>query len=414
MVPDEFPDPFSSKNRYSTAEIGVLMDSRTQNIFFQPRYESDAQYEQNVVKHLITVLKRVDNSITGSLLTDILPEDWLPTDVEVSGYEYDIEVSPNDDPEYEKAYVLGLSNYQTELEEVEGNNKDSRADGQITAVTEDRNQSFSIIIEAKTGTDTLSSEQLNRYTEDFDADDFITAEWSAIYGTFNEPELTEEVNSFLVDEYAEFLLNEEMEGVVAESTHRDDEDMPTQVNQILIRYEPGLEKEPYALRFLSWYRDSADDDFGLNYSTWFSVADFEQLFSQIERDTRQQTFVGVENDEGDIEPSLDPLIEWAENGGYGPSDNQNDFKGSHREVVAEIEDRNGHFPELRLKEGEALRFSRLTENGSPNIQKPTHYEDHEFNRLLTQLNQDLREALFVDFEVIPVWDHYIRRSLNQN
>lgn len=388
------------------------MDSRTQNIFFQPRYESDAQYEQNVVKHLITVLERVDNPVTAALLTDLLPEDWPPTDVEISEYEYDIEVYPSDDPEYEETYVLGLSNYQTELEEVEGDNKDSRADGQITAVTEGGEQSFSIILEAKTGTDTLSSEQLNRYTEDFEAAGFVTAEWSAIYGTFNRLEIADEVHSFLVDQYAEFLMNEEMEGVIAESTHRDDEGKPIQVNQLLIRYEPGLVKEPYALRFLSWYRDSADDDFELNYSTWFSAEDFEQLFSQIERDTQRQTFVGVKNDEGDIEPSLDPLIEWAENGGYGPSDGQNDFKGRHRWVVAEIEDRNGHFPELRLNDGEALRFSRLTENSSPNIRKPTHYEDHEFNRLLSRLNQDLREALFADFEFKPVWDHYIRRSLN--
>lgn len=390
------------------------MDQQTQNIYFQPRFESDAQYEQNVVKHLVAVLERVDDSITESLLTDLLLESWTASDEEIIGYEYDIEVYPSDDPEYEEAYVLGLSNYQTELEEVERDGKASRADGQITAVTQDGEQSFSIIIEAKTGTDTLSAEQLTRYTDDFDASDFTTAEWASIHGKFDELELKDEVHGFLIDQYADFLMNEEMEGVVAESTHRDDKGRPTQVNQILIRYEPGLEEEPYALRFLSWYRDSAEDDFELNYSAWFSAEDFERLFGQIERDRRRQTFVGIENDEGSMELSLDPLIEGAENGVYGPSTGEDDFKGSHRRVVAEIKDRNGHFPELRLHDGDALRFSRLTENGSPNIRKPTHYEDHEFNRLLTRLDQNLREALFLNFEVEPLWDHYIRRSLRQD
>ncbi len=390
------------------------MNPRAQNIFYQPRFESDAQYEQNVVKHLITVLDRVDDSITSSLLTRLLPEGWSPTDVEISGYEYDIEVYPSEDPAYEEAYVLGLSNYQTELEEVEGDEKESRADGQITAVTADGDPNFSIIIEAKTGTDTLSSEQLTRYKNDFGATDFLTAEWSAVHGMFDEVSVADEVHGFLVDQYAEFLMNEEMEGVVAESVHSNEEDEPTQVNQILIQYNPDVEGEPYALRFVSWYRDTADDDFALNYSAWFSAKNFEQLFGQIESETRRKTFVGVENDDGDLEPSLDPLIEWAEDGGYGPSADQDDFKGSHRRVVAEIEDRNEHFPELRLHTGADLRFSRLTANGSANIRKPTHYAENEFNRLLTQLDPDLREALFVDFEIQPVWDHYIRRSLNEN
>jgi hypothetical protein len=385
------------------------MDSRTRNIYFQPRYESDAQYEQNVVKHLIAVLERTEDAITESLLIDLLPDNWIATGEQISNYEYDIEVYPSDDPEYDEAYVLGLSNYRTQIEEVESEEKDGRADGQITAVTQDGDQVFSVIIEAKTGSDTLSSEQLNRYEEQFKASEIATAEWSDVHGIFADLQVDDEVNGFLVDQYAEFLLNEEMEGVVAESEHTDGDGNTTQVNQILIQYEPGLGKEPYAFRFLSWYRDSADDDFTLYYSAWLSADDFRDLFGQIDREKRRDTFVGVENDEGDLEPSLDPLIEWAKNGGYGPSEGQDDFKGSHQKVFAEIKDRNEHYPELRLKGGDSLRFSRMTENNSANIQKPTHYTRGEFAKLMSDLNRELREAMFVDFDFDPLWEHYTRQ-----
>jgi hypothetical protein len=385
------------------------MDPSTRNIYYQPRYESDAQYEQNVVKHLITVLERTDNSTTESLLTDLLPDTWTTSDEDIAGYQYDIEIYPSDNPEYDEAYVLGLSNYRTQIEDVEGDDKDGRADGQITAVTPDGDQAFSIIIEAKTGSETLSSEQLNRYKEQFEASDITTAEWVDIHSKFADLEVEDDVNAFLVNQYAEFLLNEEMEGVIAESEHSDGDGNTTQVNRILIRYEPDLGEEPYAFRFLSWHRDSADDDFTLYYSAWFSAEDFRSLFGQIDPDKRQETFVGVENDEGDIEPSLDPLREWAENGGYGPTQGQDDFKGSHQKVIAEIEDRNEHYPELRLKGGDSLRFSRLTENKSPNIQRPTHYAGHEFAKLMSELDRDLREAMFVDFDFDPVWEHYTRQ-----
>lgn len=401
-----------SKVNYTTGKILANMNSRTKNIYFQPRYESDAQYEQNVVKNLITVLNRVDNTITESFLKDLLPVSWIEQGEQITRYEYDVEVKPNENPEYDDAYVVGLSNYRTELAEVEDDDKDSRADGQITAVNQDGEKVFSVIIEAKTGTDTLSAEQLSRYKKHFDASGFTTAEWAAIHGMFKDFEAGDTVDDFLIKQYTEFLKNEEMDGVVAESTHYDDSGNSTQVNQILIRYEAGQDGNPYALRFLSWYRETADEDFELNYSAWFSAEDFQRLFRQIEEDTRRQAFVGVENSDGDIEPSLDPLIEWAENGGYGPSEKQSEFKGSHRRVVAEIEDRNGNYPELRLHDRESLRFSRLTENNSPNIRKPTHYEENEFKRLLSQLDPELREALFVDFELQPLWDHYIRRSLN--
>lgn len=385
------------------------MDHRTRNIFFQPRYESDAQYEQNVVKHLISVLERTDNSTTESLLTDLLPETWTATDEKIVEYEYDIEIYPSDDPDYDEVYILGLSNYRTEIEEVESEEKDSRADGQITAVTQDGDQVFSIIIEAKTGSETLSSEQLNRYKDQFEASDITTAEWADVHGKFADLEVKDGVDEFLVNQYAEFLLNEEMEGVIAESTITDSDGNNTQVNRILIRYEPGLEEEPYAFRFLSWHRDSADDDFVLYYSAWLSAEDFRSLFGQIERDTRRRTFVGAENDKGNLEPSLNPLIEWAENGGYGPSEGQDDFRGSHSKVVAEIEDRNGHYPELRLKGGDSLRFSRLTESNSANIQKPTHYAGHEFTKLMSELDRDLRESMFLDFDFDPLWEYYTRR-----
>jgi len=388
------------------------MDKRMQNIYFQPRYESDAQYEQNVVKHLITVLDRVDDSVTESVLTDLLPENWFSTTESISGYEYDVEIYPDENPEYNDAYILGVANHRSELEEVENEDKDSRADGQITAVDENGNQTFSVIIEAKTGTDTLSSEQLSRYKQSFAASGVTTVEWAAVHGKLDNTPLDDEVQSFLVNQYAEFLMNEEMEGVVAESAHTNDRGDRTQVNQILIRYEADLESEPYALRFLSWYRDSAQDDFRLNYSAWLSAEDFKRLFGQIEEDTRKQTFVGPENNGGAREPTLRPLIEWAEEGGYGPSSDQPEFKGSHRRVVAEIRDRNGHYPELRLHDGDALRFSRLTEEASPNIRKPTHYEENEFTRLLSEFELDLREALFVDFDFEPIWNHYIQRSLD--
>lgn len=387
------------------------MNSRTRNLYFQPRYESDAQYEQNVVKHLVTVLDRVDNTVTDTFIHNLLPDSlaiYRETKVE---YEYDIEVKPVDDPEYDEAYIIGLSNYRTELDEVEDDDMDSRADGQLTAVNQDGDQVFSVILEAKTGTDTLSAEQLSRYKKHFQASGFTTAEWAAVHGMFKDFQTGNTVDDFLINQYAEFLKNEEMEGVVAESTHTDDNGNPTQIDQILIRYEADQGGEPYALRFLSWYRKTADDDFELNYSAWLSAEDFQRLFTQIEEDARRRTFVGSENSEGDLKPSLDPLIEWAEDGGYGPSENQTDFKGSHHRVVAEVKDRNEHYPELRLHEGKALRFSRLTENASPNIRKPTHYEDNEFKRLLSKLDPELREASFVDFELEPLWDHYIRRSL---
>ncbi|WP_226008333.1 hypothetical protein [Natrinema salinisoli] len=385
------------------------MDSRTRNIFFQPRYESDAQYEQNVVKHLVTVLERTDDSITESVLTDLLPKFWTATDEEIMGYVYDIEVYPSDNPDYDEAYILGLSNYRTQIEEVESEEKDGRADGQISAITPKGDQVFSIIIEAKTGSETLSSEQLNRYKQQFEALEIATAEWADVYSSFADLEVEEGMNDFLVDQYAEFLLNEEMEGVIAESTITDSDDNNKQVNQILIRYEPDLEGEPYAFRFLSWYRDSANDDFVLYYSAWLSADDFRHLFSQVERHIRRETFIGVENDEGDIEPSLDPLIEWAKNGGYGPSEGQEDFQGSHQAVVAEIKDRNGHYPELRLKGGDALRFSRMTENNSANIQKPTHYTRDEFAKLMSELDRDLRESMFVEFDFEPLWNEFTGR-----
>jgi len=385
------------------------MESRTQNIYFQPRYESNAQYEQNVVKHLITVLKTADDSVTGVLFENLISDDWPVNSDEISSYNYDIEVSPPDDPDYEEAHVLGLSNYRTQIEDVEKDEKDARADGQITGVNQSGDQVFTIIIEAKTGSDTLSSEQLNRYKEEFVASSISTAEWSDIHGIFAGLEVEDQVNEFLIDQYAEFLLNEEMEGVVAESEHTDSDGNITQVNQILIGYEPSLEGEPYTIRFLSWQRDSADDDFALYYSAWFSVEDFKSLFEQIDKAKRRKTFVGVENGEDIIKPTLDPLIEWAKNGGYGPSEGQDDFKGSHQKVVAEIKDRNKHYPELRLKNGESLRFSRLTENKSPNIQRPTHYEDDEFTKLMLDLDENLREAMFVDFDFDPLWDYYTRR-----
>jgi len=384
------------------------MDQRIQNIFFQPRYESDAQYEQNVVKHLINVLERTEPSTTESLLTDLLPETWTMTDEQVTDYQYDIEVTPDENPDYEEAYILGLSNYRTQIEELESEEKESRADGQITAVTPDGDQTFSIIIEAKTGSETLTSEQLNRYKDQFEASEIATAEWADIHGKFVDLEGEDDVKDFLVDQYADFLLNEEMEGVITESTITDSDGNKTQVNRILIQYEPDLEEEPYAFRFLSWHRDSANDDFTLYYSAWLSAKDFRDLFGQIERDTRRQTFVGTENDKGYVEPSLDPLIEWAENGGYGPSENQDDFKGSHQKVIAETKDRNEHYPELRLKGGDSLRFSRMTENNSANIQKPTHYAGHEFTKLMSELDRDLREAMFVDFDFEPVWQDYAR------
>jgi hypothetical protein len=388
------------------------MDKRMQNIYFQPRYESDSQYEQNVVKHLITVLDRVDESVTESILADLLPENWFSTTESISGYEYDVEIYPDEKPEYNEAYILGVANHRSELEEVESEDKDSRADGQITAVDENGNQTFSVIIEAKTGTDTLSSEQLTRYKEAFEAADITTIEWAAVHGTLESIQIEDEVSSFLASQYAEFLMNEEMEGVVAESSHTDESGNRTQVNQILIRYEADLGNVPYALRFLSWYRDSAEDDFELNYSAWLSSEDFKRLFGQIEDNTRKQTFVGLENDEGVREPTLRPLIEWAKEGGFGSSSDQPDFKGSHQRVVAEIKDRNDHYPELRLDNGDALRFSRLTEKASPNIRKPTHYENNEFAKLLAELQPELRESLFVDFEFVPIWNHCIQRSLD--
>jgi len=397
------------KKQFYIVDTGITMESRTQNIYFQPRYESNAQYEQNVVKHLITVLKTVDDSVTGFLFENLISGDWLMNSDEISSYNYDIEVSPPDDPDYEEAHVLGLSNYRTQIEDVEKDEKDARADGQINGVNKNGDQVFTIIIEAKTGSDTLSSEQLNRYEEEFVASSISTAEWSDIHGIFVELEVEDQVNEFLIDQYAEFLLNEEMEGVVAESEHTDGDGKTTQVNRILIRYEPSLEDEPYAIRFLSWHRDSADDDFVLYYSAWFSVEDFKSLFEQIDKDKRRETFVGDKNEEGTVKPTLDPLIEWAQNGGYGPSEEQDDFKGSHQKVFAEIKDRNEHYPELRLKGGDSLRFSRLTENKSPNIQRPTHYEAHEFTRLMLDLDEDLREAMFVDFDFDPLWDYYTRR-----
>ncbi|MFU1782948.1 hypothetical protein ACM16X_16345 [Haloarcula japonica] len=387
------------------------MNSRSTNLYFQPRYDSDAQYEQNVTKHLMTVLYRVDNSVTDSLLADLLPEDWGVADQEAAEYEYDIEVEPSDDPDYEEAYILGLSNYRTDLEEVEEDDQDSRADGQITAVDQKGNKSFSIIIEAKTGSGTLTDEELSRYKKHFGASDVATTEWAAVHGKFDDLQVGDEVHDFLIDQYAGFLMNEEMEGVVAESTHTDQEENLTQVNQILIRYEADLSDQSYSLRFLSWYRDSAEEDFVKNYSAWFSAKDFERLFDQVDRDTRYQTFVGVENGEGEEVPSLEPLIDWAEDGGYGPEDGQDDFKGSHSWVVAEIEDRNGHYPELRLDAGESLRFSRLTENASANIRKPTHYDGGEFRKLMLELEPNLRKSVFVDYELEPFWDHYVRRSL---
>lgn len=321
------------------------MNVRNENIFYQPRTDDGAQYEQNVVKHCFAVLSHTNDEATKRLLREFHLSEGFEDEFEKFGYA--TEVGAPDDGYDCPTFVVGISNQQETLEQVDPGAQAGRADGQITAYTRNDDPVVRVVFEAKTGVDSLGSSQLHRYKEQFNAQDIEIVEWSTIHGVFQAVRSdVGQPDAFLLDQFADFLRREEMSGVVAEATQPEDADEKTQINQIVVKADPSA-NERYEIRFLSQYRDSVEEDFALYYSGWLSAAGFAELFGQIPEEVRYATFVGQSDEDG--EP----------------------------------------------------------EGKSANIQRPAHYKPHEFTSLFSDLDAELRERVFVDLDLEPLWDQYV-------
>lgn len=425
---------------------GGHMNSREENVFYQPRLGTDEQYERNVVKHLFTVLARSRNDVTEAVVRELLNSEVVAEVQPGEILTYDLEVTP-DGEDADVAHVVGIANHpsdqSTRLDSEDiGEDVDNRADGIIRYTAQDDSTRLAVIIEAKTGSDWLSEEQLKRYKLGFNAESISRSLWRDVQQVLNRnrPEVNRSstveraehegsvIENFLLQQFVEFLQNEEIRGVVAQDIRHEIKgtDAVSQRNEVLVRCLQTNEEgdKTVEVRFISWWRDDPNETFKKYYSPWLSQSEFEDLFGQIgdkedTDDIRERTFVGVDDGSGSPTPDLSILLEWAKDGGFGPDGDlrwaPDEFAGSHSKVVAEITDREGNHPELRIKDGNSLRFSRLTPAKNPNIQRPAHYakkeeeERYEFRDLIAAIDDpNVRRRVFVDLNLKALWEYYTK------
>lgn len=346
----------------------------------------------------------MDSSISTTLLENIT-ETGLTAESSEFEFEFYTEVSPNAESNVsrEKRYLAGISRRGEPFQVEQASETDSFADGKVLLKKGDKPVA-EFIVEVKSGDDGLSMGQLNRYREQFDTPEAncTSCRWGQVYGTLRRGADTTEVcpDKFLLEQYADFLRNEELEGILAEDKKFSKETGElTVINRVLIRYNQP--KEQYEIRY--WSRDWEDGQ-RTSTSMWFTESTYKDLFEQIPRSVRDESFVGDSKNE----PEYERFLKWATDERLGQQDE--DFVGNNSKVVAEVQGPNGHYPEIRIKDGNSIRFSRLSEKGGAVQRPPAHYGPGEFLPLCLNIDEvSAREALFTDIDFEELWKYYINR-----
>jgi hypothetical protein len=388
------------------------MTDSIRSVFHHPRHEGGSEYEQNVTKHLLTVLHRVDDDATRKFWEQITGSE---IQLDSREFEYGLEVTPDSRDLGQERYLVGISRWGESFESITPSDTDARADGLISLSDRSTGErDASLVLEVKTGDDSLGQDQLNRYQEQFGIprENCFTTKWTSVYNVIDEFAPPDGVGKFLRREYMQYLRREQLRGTVAKITDtKESEEQSHLQKEIRVRNRPDTGRSP-EVKFWGTYYDPETEapEQAQTYTTaWMCGDTFSNLLDEIDVEVRREVFVDlIESESSDQYPAYNRLREWANNGGYGGDDRA--YKGNSSQLIAETEDENGGFPELRFVNDETkLRFGRITANNGSN-RHPFDLVDWEFDELIGDIDdQVVREKVFVDGNLSALWDYYVHK-----
>lgn len=201
------------------------MASQWDNLFWQlPSSDSATQRERNTTKNLLKLLEDTNSTVERRFVDLLRQATGSEDQPEVESVEYEREYSGTPDSDVEAVFLVGISRKGKSFspEELAGVEAEGgQPDGALVVETE--SGKFQYILEVKTGKGTLGKTQIGKYCNKFDVDpqNVSSVQWSTIYslGQELESELSHELSSYLVTEFAEYLHLQNLDRKIALFQH---------------------------------------------------------------------------------------------------------------------------------------------------------------------------------------------------
>jgi hypothetical protein len=330
------------------------------------------------------------------------------------------EVRPNQIPsEGDSRVVIGISPFADDQVPAEPVEKDENyADGCIRFYRENQPM-LTIVLEVKNDSSHLRSEQLVRYASQFEpslpgkqvndlTDTIDVYSWKDVYRTIQDikKKTSDPVERFVLDRFASFLWNNEVEKYVGINTIYDSQPYPVHKHYWEIRRNS---EDDIEVRLVDQYREylSADEDldaarsrvthlneFYEEYRTeWYTAAEFESYIGQLPEELRRDAFVNANSDS-----PLQPLIKNRKR--LGPESAQNNRDGPS--LLAEYQKAPRKYSQLHIRShGDRNDFYLEFALEYPNNgrkQDTLELWGHEIKDSISELTVPCREALFIDFD----------------
>jgi len=333
------------------------------------------------------------------------------TDVsDVASITVDREFSPGKYPHQgEPRYVVGISRYGEDILEAAPADQKARADGLIQLTTAENDPVLTVIIEAKRGSNSLSAEQLNRYTNRFEADKgFRTRSWGDICETLHAEamELGDSTAGILLRELTAFLWEHEVAKRFGVAEYDDGGVVPEhRFWWDVRRIDDGPE-----IRLVDEYRPKDPEDIDLDAvdsvsklydrytSAWYDESEFDNLFGDIPEEVLREAILG--SPKGD-KSRLEILTNWAQHARQKGDLHREDFAGNPKRGVGEFQ-QGGQVAQLHLGSDSSPVLKFHTYKGNGQWGSPLTLIESEFETVIEAMPNEIRRSLFIkrDFSVL--------------
>lgn len=351
--------------------------------------------EKNTVHALLKTLQDTREDVTVDLLevaTGVKSAEW-GTNLQ---FEYRTEVTKSK-PQGEPRYLVGLSTNNRVLGS-DPSEKDNQIDGRIRVYDGDERRA-TIFIEAKVGSNPLREGQLRRYvngfkiTETGGEEPWTRIQWADVYTTLREhisfqnnergPRSEWVVNEYLLTEFTDWLrYTNQIQHLVAEGTTND-----THLKHLNVGVND--DDEYYIQLFAETHGDGKQSGTAtISESVW------KRFLGKIDEQIRRKTFGVPTETDPNPDPDIGVLRDWLlTEQGY----REQDFEGIGSRWVWEI-DRSNYPLKIKFRSGDNLWIRT-----KPNVHYCPTLAPDEFKTMFNDIDPEIREAVFINGELAPLW-----------
>lgn len=384
------------------------MERCRNNIFTYHRIgpHRNQQLERNTTKNLLKVLNDTDKKGLQTFLRQAFP--GFPA-IDQDAVEIELEASI-DAADYtgQDTYLLGISRRGRDVATDDpSTDEQSCIDGLIRVRSEERQATIGV--EVKTGDDSLKADQMAKYKHELSITDSAhsaSLQWRAVYGLFADlavdPAFSEK-DTYLFQEYADYLEYEQLTTVVAE--HRGN---PSK--RLRLRRQPSDTDNWTAGELMvkiTWETADERESSGLG---WISAEVFEDLLTDLPPRIRNAAFGGDSvSYNAFIEQVYEEWPEIKEHKDRNIAHSKRLPDGSSRRLRLKWisdDDRN------LVRDVPDLRIVEYTSDGTYNrFAVPPNLDPDAFEGLFGDIPKSVRQDVFCEEPNLErLWTYYLNQS----